>query len=130
METGIEQTKVYEAHYPENLRRIFIINGIITGIKFCGINNSIVFMIFLGPLAPKLFTVIYNIMKPFLHQNTLDKLKIFGNNKEEWTAALLEEIEADNLPLYYGGTMVDPDGDPKCPSKVRFLKLILLTTPM
>jgi hypothetical protein len=69
-------------------------------------------------------------MKPFLHQNTLDKLKIFGNNKEEWTAALLEEIEADNLPLYYGGTMVDPDGDPKCPSKVRFLKLILLTTPM
>lgn len=23
----MEQTKVYEAHYPETLRRIFIING-------------------------------------------------------------------------------------------------------
>jgi hypothetical protein len=27
METGTEQTKVYELNYPENLRRIFIING-------------------------------------------------------------------------------------------------------
>ena len=63
----------------------------------------------------------YNFMRPFMHQNTLDKVRIFGTNKEEWTAALLEEIDADNLPLHYGGTMVDPDGDPKCPSKVRFL---------
>jgi hypothetical protein len=27
MDTGLEQTKVYEANYPENLRRIFMING-------------------------------------------------------------------------------------------------------
>lgn len=93
METGLEQTKVYELNYPENLRRIFIIN------------------------APKLFTVIYNIMKPFMHQATIDKMRIFGSDKEEWTAALQEEIEADSLPVHYGGTMVDPDGDPKCPSK-------------
>jgi hypothetical protein len=75
--------------------------------------------------APKIFTVIFNIMKPFLHQATLDKMRIFGHDKEEWTAALLEEIEANNLPLYYGGTMVDPDGDPKCPSKVKYLELAL-----
>ena len=55
-----------------------------------------------------------------MHQATIDKMKIFGSDKEEWAAALLEDIEADNLPLHYGGTMVDPDGDPKCPSKVRF----------
>jgi hypothetical protein len=64
-------------------------------------------------------------MKPFLHQATLDKIRIFGYDKEEWAAALLEEIEADNLPLYYGGTMVDPDGDPKCPSKVKSSELAL-----
>jgi hypothetical protein len=75
--------------------------------------------------APKIFTVIFNIMKPFLHQATLDKIRIFGYDKEEWAAALLEEIEADNLPLYYGGTMVDPDGDPKCPSKVKSSELAL-----
>nr|CAH0107616.1 unnamed protein product [Daphnia galeata] len=95
MDTGLEKAKVYEANYPENLRRIFIIN------------------------VPKFFTVMYNFMRPFMHQVTLDKVKIFGTNKEEWTAALLEEIEAENLPLHYGGTMVDPDGDPKCPSKLN-----------
>nr|CAH0109448.1 unnamed protein product [Daphnia galeata] len=95
METGLEQTKIYELNYPENLRRIFVIN------------------------APKFFTFIFNAMKPFMHQATIDKMKIFGSDKEEWAAALLEDIEADNLPLHYGGTMVDPDGDPKCPSKLN-----------
>ncbi|EFX85396.1 hypothetical protein DAPPUDRAFT_238038 [Daphnia pulex] len=87
MDAGSEQTKVYESNYPENIRRMFIINGnVVTGMKLRS-------------------------------QTTLDKIRIFGYDKEEWTAALLEEIEADNLPLHYGGTMVDPDGDPKCPSK-------------
>jgi hypothetical protein len=54
-----------------------------------------------------------------LNKNTLDKIRIFGHDKEEWTKALLEEIDADQLPAYYGGTLTDPDGDPKCPSKVR-----------
>jgi hypothetical protein len=27
MDTGREQTKNYESNYPENIRRIFIING-------------------------------------------------------------------------------------------------------
>lgn len=63
----------------------------------------------------------YNMMKVFMHQATIDKMKIFGSDKEEWTAALLEEIDADQLPAFYGGTMVDPDGDPKCPSKVSIL---------
>ena len=75
----------------------------------------------MNQLAPKFFTFIFNAMKPFMHQATIDKMKIFGSDKEEWAAALLEDIEADNLPLHYGGTMVDPDGDPKCPSKVREL---------
>ena len=43
---------------------------------------------------------------------------MFGTNREEWKAALLEEIDADQLPAYYGGTMTDDNGDPKCLSKV------------
>ena len=27
MDASMEQTKIYEAHYPESLRRMFIING-------------------------------------------------------------------------------------------------------
>lgn len=68
--------------------------------------------------APKLFTIMFNMMKPFLNPATVAKVRIFGHNKEEWLAALLEEIDADQLPAFYGGTMTDPDGDPKCPSKV------------
>ncbi len=83
-------------------------------------------VIFSGTSAPKIFTVIFNFMKPFMHQATLDKMRIFGCDQEEWAAALLEEIEADNLPLHYGGTMVDPDGDPKCPSKVGELYIAIL----
>ena len=41
-------------------------------------------------------------MKPFMHQATIDKMRIYGFNKEEWTAALLEEMEADQLPAFYG----------------------------
>ena len=94
--------------------------------------------------APKIFPIIFKMMKPLMNEMTIDKMKIFGsssNDKEEWTSALLEEIEADQIPAFYGstincfeldckllsnsitfiagGTMVDPDGDPKCPSKVE-----------
>lgn len=89
-----EMLRIYEANYPENLRRIFIIN------------------------APKLFIVIYNMMRPFMHQVTIDKICVYGFDKEEWTAALLKDIDADQLPAHYGGTMTDPEtGDSKCPHK-------------
>lgn len=69
-------------------------------------------------LAPAIFTLAFKIIRPILHQATVDKIRIFGYNRDEWVPALLEEIDADQLPGYYGGTMTDPDGDPLCPSKV------------
>ena len=68
----------------------------------------------------------WSLIKPFLHQVTIDKVHIYGTNTEEWKAALLEEIDADQLPAYYGGTLTDPDGDPRCPSKVNQLTNHLL----
>lgn len=35
-----------------------------------------------------------------------------------WEKALLKKIDADVLPKHWGGTRVDPDGNPKCPSVV------------
>jgi len=92
-EVGIEMAKLAEANYPESLRRIFIIN------------------------APRTFTVVFAMIRPLLTQVTLNKLKVLGCDRDEWTAALLEDIDADQLPVHYGGTMTDPDGNPKCPSK-------------
>ena len=34
--------------------------------------------------------------------------KIFGRDRKQWTSALLEEIDADQLPAFYGGTLTDP----------------------
>lgn len=54
-----------------------------------------------------------------MHQVTIDKICVYGFDKEEWTAALLKDIDADQLPAHYGGTMTDPEtGDSKCPHKV------------
>lgn len=70
----------------------------------------------LPPTAPKVFTLAYAVIKPFLHEVTLKKIRIFGYSG--WKEALLKDIEADQLPQHWGGSRVDPDGDPKCPSVV------------
>ncbi|KAG5441810.1 S14-like protein 2 [Clonorchis sinensis] len=31
---------------------------------------------------------------------------------------LLRHCDAESLPAVYGGTLIDPDGDPRCPSKI------------
>ena len=31
----------------------------------------------------------------------------------------MKHIDADQLPAFLGGTMTDPDGNVRCPSKVR-----------
>ncbi len=36
-----------------------------------------------------------------------------------WKAQLLEDIDADQLPVHWGGTATDPDGDEYCRSKVK-----------
>ena len=68
--------------------------------------------------APKIFNMFFGLLKPFIHPTDFPKIKIYASNKDEWNAAILDEIDADQLPGYYGGTLTDPDGNPKCPSKV------------
>ena len=36
-----------------------------------------------------------------------------------YQSKLLEAIDADQLPVSYGGTQTDPDGNPKCATKVN-----------
>ena len=37
----------------------------------------------------------------------------------DYKEELLKWVPAEILPEAYGGTLKDPDGDPRCPSKVR-----------
>ncbi|KAB7502607.1 SEC14-like protein 2 [Armadillidium nasatum] len=85
--------KMYEANYPETLRYAFVIN------------------------APRLFSIVYNLVKPFLHENTIRKIRIYGYSG--WKEDILEEVDPDMLPAHFGGNLTDPDGDAKCPSKIN-----------
>ena len=64
--------------------------------------------------APKIFSMLFALVKPMLSQVDTPKIKIYGNDKNEWTSAILEEIDADQVPSFYGGTLTDPDGNPNC----------------
>lgn len=67
------------AHYPERSYVIFIVN------------------------APFFFTMLWKIIKPWVHENTQKKVKILS--KKETLAGLQEHIELDNIPDYYGGNL-------------------------
>lgn len=68
-----------------------------------------------------------------MHEKTRHKIQIFSHDAKQWKAALLEDIAADQLPVCYGGTMTDPDGNPNCITKATtFQKRVvyLILTPL
>jgi len=96
MDSAIQVIQFYEANYPEFLRRVFIVN------------------------APKIFNIAFAMIKPFLNEATAQKIKILsGNDASQWKKSILEEVDADQLPVHYGGTLADPDGNPHCITKVN-----------
>lgn len=92
IETYGEILQMFEDNYPEGLKRLFVIK------------------------APKLFPVAYNLVKHFLSENTRQKIYILGAN---WQEVLLKHIDAEELPAYYGGKLTDPDGDPRCRTRIN-----------
>lgn len=84
----------FEDNYPERLHKAYVIN------------------------APRYFPLFWKIVRPFLSDLTARKLALYGKDEQAWKKALLEEIDADQLPRYWGGTQTDPDGNPRCPSVV------------
>lgn len=86
-----EILSIYEANYPETLEKTFVIN------------------------APRIFPLAYSLVKPFLSEATKRKIHILGSN---WKEHLLRYIDEDQLPVHWGGTCTDPDGNPYCKSKI------------
>uniref|UniRef100_A0A7S2SPG6 CRAL-TRIO domain-containing protein n=1 Tax=Mucochytrium quahogii TaxID=96639 RepID=A0A7S2SPG6_9STRA len=77
---------VNDTYYPERL-------------KFCAVVN-----------APRLFSVIYNVVKYFFHPNTRAKITV---HSDSGALSLLKRIDADVLPAFLGGSR-EIDGDPYC----------------
>ncbi|XP_055701475.1 SEC14-like protein 2 [Phlebotomus papatasi] len=89
-EAVIQLIKMYEANYPEIL-------------KFCYIIN-----------APKVFAFVFNMVRKFLDEYTVNKIHIYKADPQKWYPAIIERIDEGNVPKHYGGTLVDSKGDPKC----------------
>ena len=77
-----EMSKVQE-FYPENLVGCYVIN------------------------AGIIFKSLYFACRPFLNEKNKKKIKVFGDNYQE---ALLEKIDKENLPKFYGGSCECPEG--------------------
>ena len=70
---------------------------------------------------PKVFAIAFSIIKNFLNDYTLSKIQIHKSDPRKWKPLLLEHIDADQFPAYYGGSLTDENGDPKCSSKVKYM---------
>ncbi|KAM9055565.1 SEC14-like protein 2 isoform 4-T5 [Megaptera novaeangliae] len=53
-------------------------------------------------------------------ENYPETLKRLFVIKANWKEVILKHVSPDQLPVEYGGTMTDPDGDPKCKSKINY----------
>nr|XP_002719753.2 putative SEC14-like protein 6 [Oryctolagus cuniculus] len=93
VEFSQEFLSTLEANYPELLKRVIIVK------------------------APKLFPVAFNLVKACLREETRKKVVILGDN---WKQDLHKFISPDQLPAVFGGTMTDPDGNPKCLTKINY----------
>jgi hypothetical protein len=69
----------YESHYVGNVHKMLLLN------------------------TPPIFQALLSLIRPLLSPLTRDALFIYGNNKEEFQKALLQEIDANQLSSQYGG---------------------------
>ncbi|XP_026827652.1 SEC14-like protein 2 isoform X2 [Ooceraea biroi] len=86
--------QMYEANYPEILKTCFIIN------------------------APRVFAFAFSVAKKFMNEYTLSKIQIYKADPPKWQEAIFKVVPKDQLPAYFGGTLYDPDGNPRLSSKI------------
>lgn len=74
-----------DANYPELLRYALVIN------------------------APKIFHIIFNVLKPFIPKQTLEKVDIYGPEPEKWKKVIAERFPLELVPQRWGGTRKGSD---------------------
>ncbi|XP_012231463.1 SEC14-like protein 2 [Linepithema humile] len=86
--------QMYESNYPEILKVCFIIN------------------------APRVFAFAFSIVKKFMNEYTISKIQIYKADPSKWQPMILKVIPKDQLPAHFGGSLTDPDGNPRLATKV------------
>lgn len=114
-EVVITLIQMYEANYPEILKTCYIING-----KFYSMYE--IFQLFEHVYwftAPKVFAFAFSVAKRFMNEYTLSKIQIYKADPPKWQSAIFSNVAKDQVPAYFGGTLKDPDGNPKLGTKVK-----------
>jgi len=81
----IETNKMIDANYPEVLKHAIVIN------------------------APKIFAILFAMLKPIIPKHTLEKCEIYGPDKSKWLKAIGEKYPMDKIPPHWGGTLKGVD---------------------
>uniref|UniRef100_A0A1I7ZNI2 CRAL-TRIO domain-containing protein n=1 Tax=Steinernema glaseri TaxID=37863 RepID=A0A1I7ZNI2_9BILA len=63
--------------------------------------------------APNFMAILWKAVAPLLPERTRNKVKIFTGSSD-WKTEVLKRCTPDNVPVHWGGTKVDKNGDPKC----------------
>ncbi|KAK8765441.1 hypothetical protein V5799_031949 [Amblyomma americanum] len=95
MKSITDMLQMMEDHFPECLEQCIAIN------------------------APIFFPILWKIVRPFLTQRTVDKVRVFGK-ADAWKEHLLGIVDAAYLPAHWGGDMVGPGNDPQCRHVVNY----------
>ncbi|TKR93584.1 hypothetical protein L596_008007 [Steinernema carpocapsae] len=85
---------LFQEHFPLVLKKILIIR------------------------APEMARLAFHSMVPFLSDSIRELIEM--PSEEDWQNALNKYVSLDAWPMHWGGHMVDVNGDPKCPSKIRY----------
>lgn len=70
-------------------------------------------------VAPKVFAFAFSVAKKFMNEYTLSKIQIYKSDPARWQTAIFSNIDRDEVPAFLGGTLTDPDGNPKLGTKVK-----------
>ncbi|CAL8091594.1 unnamed protein product [Calicophoron daubneyi] len=89
-----ESVTMLDANYPEVLGICFVVN------------------------APPIFSTLYNFLKPMLSKATQEKIHVLSSDFKD---TLSQFFDLETLPAIYGGSVRDPDGDPRCPSQIAWV---------
>ncbi|XP_045145537.1 SEC14-like protein 4 isoform X2 [Echinops telfairi] len=63
---------------------------------------------------------VYQQFFAIVEANYPETLKVLIGVRANWKQELLKYISADQLPVEFGGTLTDPDGNPKCLTKINY----------
>lgn len=111
--------QMYEANYPEILKTCYIINGrSVRETRRCKLIYR-----YDSFSAPKVFALAFSVAKRFMNEYTLSKIQIHKTDPAKWQSAIFSNTERDQVPAFFGGTLKDPDGNPKLRTKVHISPL-------